>query len=306
MATAAAIDFIFEPTEKVDRKSLLQGDLLRRTPALAEMIGQAHSYYATATDYSHFLVLTQSCDLVRRKGQCKSRYITICAVRPLALAVEREFRRFVEPVSGFPLPIGSAQNMVLARNFLERILNNTVDGIFFVPKGACETVEQHMCAFLPLSIALRTDHYDACLEAKVGQATEIFAAKIGSLTSGLFSRIATPDLSERYGTKAAGQFRDAFFDEQGVAAIAWLSPFQRRALGEAVKQQLTQKGEGELDDAEAEALLNSLPSPVEALASRVTEALVAKKILDDDPDAIRKARNFLMNDGQFSRMAKGI
>lgn len=305
MATVAAIDFIFEPTDKIDRTALLQGDLLARTPALSKVIGEAHSYYATASDYSHFLVLTQSCDLVRRKGGCKSRYVTICAVRPLSLAVEREFKRFVEPISGFPLPVGQSQDIALARQYLERVLNNTVDGIFFIPKGGCPGVDEHLCAFLPLSIALRADHYDECLSAKVGQATQIFAAKIGSLTSALFGRIATPDLAETYGSKAAEQFRNAFFEEQGVGSIAWLSPFQRRALNEAVEARLAADGTAELQAEVAEELLKTLPNPVEAMANRVAEVLAARNLIEKSPEVHKKVRNFLINDGQFSRLARG-
>jgi hypothetical protein len=184
MSGAASFDFIFEPTEGIDHDQLLQGDLLHRTKALADAIAQAHSYYATAGDYSHFLVLTQSCDLVRRRGdKCKSRYITICAVRPLSTAVNRELSRYTSPIKGCPIPVGKLENNLLARQYLERVLNNTIDGIFFIPKGSASTVDEHLCAFLPLSVALRVDHYDTCLSAKVAQTKEIFSAKIGSLAS---------------------------------------------------------------------------------------------------------------------------
>ena len=299
-------DFIFEPDAKVDRASLLQGDLLQRTPKLARTIGEAHSHYADAPTYSHFLVLTQSCDLVRRKGECKSRYITICAVRPLAIAVERELRDYVDPIERFPIAVGKLQNSILARQFLERVLNNTVDGFFFIPKGAAPTVTEHLCAFLPLSVALRVEHYDACLEAKVGQATEIFAAKIGSLTSGLYGRIATPDLTEKRGKSVADEYKKKFFDELGVKSVAWLSPFQRKELEKLVKGSPPQAGEPELERAEAERLLKSLPTEVDALAGRAIDVLVGRKLLPEDDAVKQKAKNFLRNDSQFSKLARGI
>ncbi|WP_288806307.1 hypothetical protein [uncultured Novosphingobium sp.] len=300
---AAAFDFIFEPNGRINKSALVQGDLLRRTADLAAMIGEAHSYYAEAPDYSHFLVLTQSCDLVRRKGSCKAPYITICAVRPLSLFVEREFAKYSQPIPGFPIMVGDLKESILARQLLERVMNNTVDGIFFIPRGAAPGVNEHLCAFLPLSIALRAEHYDKCLAAKVGQATEIFGAKIGSLTSALYARIATTDFTEQHGQKAAEAYRKSFFEELGYRSIAWLSPFQRDQLSRQVSEVVGAGGNG-LANAEAKAILKALPSEVDALATRAVEILKSRKLVQDDPDILRKAANFLKNDGEFRKLAK--
>ena len=49
--------------------------------------------YQRKPDYRYFIVLTQSCDLVRRNGgRCTSPHVTIAAVRPLRVAFERERR----------------------------------------------------------------------------------------------------------------------------------------------------------------------------------------------------------------------
>lgn len=305
MADAASFDFIFEPQERIDRGQLLQGDLLHRTPALADAIGQAHSYYATAADYSHFFVLTQSCDLVRRKsGTCKSRYITVCAVRPLSLAVERELERYTSPLTGCPIPIGNVENNVLARQYLERVLNNTVDGIFFIPRGSADTVEDHLCAFLPLSVALRIDHYDVCLSAKVGQAKEIFAAKVGSLASNLYSRIATPDLHERNNRKAVEAYTKKFLDELGYSSVVWLTAYQRGFLETKIAETLQLTGQAQLSPEQAVTLLQSVPREADAISERVIKVLTDHRLVADDPEVHRKARNLLKNDREYQRLAK--
>jgi hypothetical protein len=305
MADAASFDFIFEPTEQIDWEQLLQGDLLHRTPALADAIGQAHSYYATASDYSHFLVLTQSCDLVRRKGgTCKSRYITICAVRPLSLAVERELDRYTNPLAGCPVPVGNTENSVLARQYLERVLNNTVDGIFFIPRGSAETVEDHLCAFLPLSVALRVEHYETCLGAKVGQAKEIFAAKVGSLASNLYARIATPDLHERNDRKAVEDYKRIFLEELGYSSVVWLTSYQRSELETRISEALKSSGQEKLTREESLELIKGLPREADAIADRVVRVLTENKLLDDDPEIQRKARNYLKNDRAYQRLTK--
>lgn len=304
MADAASFDFIFEPAELINREELFQGDLLHRTESLAEAIGQAHAYYATATDYSHFLVLTQSCDLVRRKdSKCKSRYITICAVRPLSLAVERELSRYTNPLDGCPIPVGNLENNVLARQYLERVLNNTVDGIFFIPKGSSDTVGEHLCAFLSLSVALRADHYDICLSAKVAQTKEIFSAKIGSIASGLYSRIATPDLHERNNRAAVDAYTKAFHDDLGYSSVLWLSQFQRSCFAAKIAEALVGSGRDQVTEREAEEILTGLPKEADAIADRVVAILTQRGLLNDDPEVRRKAKNHLLNDGEYKKLA---
>ena len=81
-----------------DQSSLKQGDVLKKTPTLLTVIKGIHPPYAL-DDYLFFQVLTQTCDLFRRDGTCKARYITIAAVRSLKSVVQRtidEFEAVVE------------------------------------------------------------------------------------------------------------------------------------------------------------------------------------------------------------------
>ena len=72
--------------------NLMQGDVISKTSGLKRLLEEVHPHYLQ-DDYTHFLVITQSCDLVKRGGKdCKSRYITLAAVRPLTLVLEREIR----------------------------------------------------------------------------------------------------------------------------------------------------------------------------------------------------------------------
>jgi hypothetical protein len=130
----------------------------------------------------------------------------------------------IKPIDGCPVLIGDWREESLARQFLERVVNNIVDGIFFIPRGAAETVDDHLCAFLPLSVALRATHYEVCLSAKVGQVKDIFAAKIGSLASNLYSRIATPDVHEENERQSVDAFMNGFFEDLVIEALPGLPP----------------------------------------------------------------------------------
>jgi hypothetical protein len=89
-----ALRFIFVSQEDLDRENLHQGDILQKTDALHDVIGQAHRYYADAEDYHFYMVLTQSCDLVRRKSKPKTPYITIAAVRPARILIDRLIEQY--------------------------------------------------------------------------------------------------------------------------------------------------------------------------------------------------------------------
>jgi hypothetical protein len=177
---------------KATGADLCQGDVLQKTPELLVILRKAHRHYANKT-YTHFIVLTQTCDLVRRKQTCKARYITLAAVRPLALVLERE----VATGQGeFERAAGVASNEVKARLRLltERLLNNNEPEYFYLHEDAGLGFPESSCAFLRLSIGLRAyQHYDTLVAARIMSLTEGFQAKLGWMVGNLYSRVGTED-----------------------------------------------------------------------------------------------------------------
>ena len=145
--------FTYEVPEAID---LQQGDVLRRTDALNGIVTQYHPYYSAKTDYTHFLVLTQSCDLVRRDGRpCSTPYIGIAAVRPLLVALEREALRFQDnPILRRAKAI-SAGNRSKLDMFVVRLLNNNHKDYFYLHEDNAFDLRSS-CAFLRLAISLRS------------------------------------------------------------------------------------------------------------------------------------------------------
>jgi len=85
---------------ELERESLQQGDVLLRTASIDALLKEIHPHY-TKEDYRYLMVLTQTCDLVRRLGsaegkRCKARYISVAAVRPLERVIAREWICFVD------------------------------------------------------------------------------------------------------------------------------------------------------------------------------------------------------------------
>ena len=212
--------------ENPDKDLLCQGDVLKRTPRLQSVLAECHSYYADHRSYRHFLVLTQSCDLYRREDSPPAaRYITLAAVRPVKDAILQAARShqvwWQEPEK--VLGSRAFDQMTL---FLESLFNNNVPNYFYVHEDISLGISDPHCAFLALSIPLKIEHYDLCLEAKIAQIKEPFQAKLGWLLGNMYNRVGTEEWNEHYGAnnaqkQAARLLKDTFAhysDEQIATA----------------------------------------------------------------------------------------
>lgn len=188
----------FTYTEDVDSKTLKQGDLLIRTPELVSVLKEFHAYFAK-DHYTHFLVLTQSCDLQQRP-KTKSSYITLSAVQPLSNLISR----FVEDLPNttkFQNEIYcSSSNKGKLVDQIRKVLDNTYPGYFFLKAEPERDLKHDSCAFLELSVPIRSDrHYETCTAAKRLELSEEFRAKLGWLVGDLFSRVGTKDYAPGVG-----------------------------------------------------------------------------------------------------------
>lgn len=175
-------------------KSLCQGDLLEITDELSKVLKDVHPYFLNE-QYKYFMVLSQSCDLVRRNGKdCKTPYITLAAVRSYSDFLERILikGKYAEKVDG--LLLMDEKNRDRAYQVVERLYNNTEQEYFFLYKEDVLGFPESMVAYLKVSIALKSsEHYDKCLNAKRIELTDEFKAKLGWLVGNMYSRVGTAD-----------------------------------------------------------------------------------------------------------------
>ena len=300
------MEFVFAGPEDTDTKNLHQGDLLLKTPELKAAIGQAHAYYADEDEYSHFMVLTQSCDLVRRGKAPKSRYITLAAVRPFKLVVSRHTDKYRYTTDfNFPIQLCQKNMQTLADQFLERLLHFTEDGYFFIRKLSTPKITDDLCVFLTLSVALRASaHYEVCLASKIAQLDHIFSAKIGWLTGNLYSRVATPDVEEKIDDPDG--YKRKFFEEVLHSHTAWLSSKQFQALKKKVKEWQRAHPDAALTQADAADLLKGIPEDMEFVADRAVSVLKESGLLAKDEDTLEKARNALRSDSNLARLIQTL
>jgi hypothetical protein len=283
---------VFEDEKNMDTTSLMQGDVLQRTNDLLDSIRQAHSYYAEAPDYEFFMVLTQSCDLVRRRGKPNTRYITLAAVRPLDILIDRLLERIVLSAEGIPIKLYPKQNEALVCNMLERLMHNTADGYFFLKQGSHSALPKHYCTFLSLSIALRVDHYDACLGAKVAQLKDIFQAKLGWLAGNLYSRVGTPDEEGDHET-----IKTEFLESVLYQRSLWVTPEQRRQLLDMAKANPPNS------ESEARELAERLKDDIQVLAERIASAILPEYVKSQD--MLERITNRIASDRVIARIVRG-
>lgn len=179
-----------------DKTKLCQGDVLRKTPQLLKHLENFHPYYAQHDDYKYFMVVTQSCDLFKRgSSPPTSRYISLCAVRPVEEALRREASKHQEEWQRKTGVVGLKTKDKLMM-FVESLLDNNREGYFYLHADFELGIQQNCCAFLPLKVALKVEHYDLCLEAKLAQLKESFQAKLGYLLGHMYNRVGTVEWND--------------------------------------------------------------------------------------------------------------
>ncbi|WP_156967966.1 hypothetical protein [Methylosinus sp. PW1] len=182
----------FTYREPASGDDLQQGDVIKRTPELNEIIGKYHPYY-NSPDYTHFLVLTQSCDLVKRDGSPKARYVSLAAIRPLPVVLQHEADKYMtHPVLRLASVIEKGKKPLL-REFIKKLLNNNHQEFFYLHADAQVGLDRS-CAFLRLSVSIKcNEHYDVLIAARSIGLEKEFQAKLGWLVGNLYSRVGTDD-----------------------------------------------------------------------------------------------------------------
>lgn len=183
----------FTYSESPQKDALCQGDVLKTTDELLQVLSENHPYFANAK-YKAFLVLTQTCDLVRRNnGECNSQYITLAALRSYDDFILRESNKYkIKEINGFKLLEKSRYDAFLQQ--LERLYNNNENGYFFLSDDSDAGIQDKLVAFLKVSFALKSNlHYDKCVKAKIAELNDEFKAKLGWLVGQMYSRVGTKD-----------------------------------------------------------------------------------------------------------------
>lgn len=275
---------------------------MQPTDDLLKVLRGVHPYFANPDQYPRFMILTQSCDLVRR--HLKSPYISLCAVRYAKIAVDRKIEEEQSSSTENMYGLCHTKHEYNIKDFVKKLLNNNASGYFYLHDTGDNRIPEPLCAFLPVSIALKIHHYDLCLNARVISLNSEFRSKLGWLVGDVYSRVATRD----WVNNPTDQEEQEEFDDIVYRMIhgerLWADGIQMQKLRQAIAS-----GEVDSDNpAEMEVYLQANPTPkktpkLKQQALGILEAHL-NKLTQLDPKSIEKVVSALDSDKDFERCMK--
>lgn len=174
---------------------ICQGDILEPNEALLQLFNEVHPHF-TDKKYRGFLVITQSCDTVRRpeKGnKCSATHINLCVIRTLQDIIKDSLKEQF----GYLAPGIYVQELKRTASMLiERIVNQNENslGLFYLHPDGDVGIAVHSVAILRVAIAVRaTEHYKTIQDARTGRLSKEFQPKLGWMVGNLFSRVGVTD-----------------------------------------------------------------------------------------------------------------
>jgi hypothetical protein len=278
--------------------NLYQGDILEPTEDLRSILRQVHPHFLDPK-YTAFIVITQSCDLVIRKGHVDTKYLCIAVIRPLE-AVLHDFLSFAcnEVAKGVYLKETKGD----ALRLLERVFNQNENalGLFYLHVDSDGGISIPSVALLRVTVTLRADHYETLRKARRGRLGPEFRSKLGWLIGNLYARVGTQDWSDPEERKKEleiliRQFIDA--DEEYAplwVPRSWVTAAREQGvkLEEFPKEQIS-------------ALLEKYKPPAaKDQAVEHVQRVIREILTNIDDNTLKRIKNRLINDQSFSKAIK--
>lgn len=279
--------------------NLAQGDILLPNDELLAALQQVHGWFAD-TKYLGFLVLSQSCDLIRRNDEpCNTPYITIAAIRPLRQVLLKLLRQQLKCIGDRHF-LSSEKNR--AHDFLNRVINQNEAalGLFYLHPEAKIGIAEESVALLRVSVALRArEHYDTLLSARTGSLQAEFVSKLGWLCGNLFSRVGVTDWNE-------GQARKEQSKKLVEDLLGGMTDQSPKFIDSRRFEKEFKAGKLELKDVtpeQIEAELAKWKGPTfKETALQAVERILAEQQID--AAVIERAKRSLSNDATFTNAVK--
>lgn len=277
----------YAPCEHSDE--IEQGDILRPTDSLRRVFAEVHPHFNNEK-YLGFMIATQSCDLVLRKGSTKASYISLAAIRPLTQVIRKVLSDAITPVVEGVFKTGDKRE---AKRLLSRLLNQNEQslGLFFLYPDADAGIGEAAVAFLRVTVALRAEHYEALREARCGRLTPEFRAKLGWLIGNLYVRPATQDWQDREG----GRDRFDQLIRGYVADARWLDD-EIVVVAERTGVDISESTPEYLETLRPASKLERALDVVQTELSKVAPGLASTDV--------DKVVNLLRNNGKFTKLLK--
>jgi hypothetical protein len=286
--------------EKIQPDSdLCQGDILEPTEELGNLFKKIHPHF-TQPKYLGFFVLTQSCDLSRRKekgNKCSATHICLSVIRSLQDVIRDSLKNHF----GFLAPGVYAQHMKrTVEMMVERLMNqneNTL-GLFYLYPNVDAGITLHSVAILRVAISVKAiENYETLVRARVGRLSKEFQPKLGWMVGNLYSRVGVRDWKEEKEGEEEKIIKEilCFTREEPI----WLDS---RLYKKIIKEYPDFNNFSSTE--QTKIIKNSSPTPPKEKAIEI----IAKTVKQVSPripeDALEKIKNRLINDEQFEAQMK--
>lgn len=286
----------------VSELDLQQGNILDATDNIRGLCKRIHPYFCDQK-FLGFMVITQSCDLVRRKGKCNAQYINLAVIR----SIDDILPTLLDSVCISVAPyIYTYESKGEANKLLSRIFNQNEQalGLFYLHPDVQAGVAVPSVVLLRVSVSFRAEHYETLRSARRGALTPEFRSKLGWLTGNLFSRVGTKDWSESTdGQKKLNNLIDSFLNSKESQLPHNLPLWVNKSWAEAAHN----NGES-LDQLKREDIVSTIskyaPStPKEDIIKSVVENI--KSIIPEiEDEIIIKIEKRLSNNGNIAAALK--
>ena len=275
---------------------LEQGDLLKVTPSLRELLEKYHPYYASHADNRFFFVLTQSCDLVPRQGGIAAQYISIAPVRPLRLVLRRQFDHLLQNVEKGAQPYADVRTRNQIEQFLARLVNNNEPAHFYLDADQGRHIPEDMCAVLSLSISFKKEHYGTFVDAKLVGIEDVFQAKLGWLLGQMYGRVGTPDRNDADLRSKVAEYSESlalYLEEYQVRQLPDLIDEHRKAVPGAISRTTLYN------------LIKTIPAKKKRIIDAVLDVAASQGLVEQQGKKRFALRKALDNDSTLSHLIAG-
>lgn len=282
---------------------LQQGDIIESTDTIRSLCEQVHPYFCDQK-FLGFMVITQSCDLVRRRGNdCSAHYINLAIIRSLEEVLPTLLNSVCTPLASC---IYKNESKGEAKKLLSRVFNQNEQalGIFYLHPDEQAGIAVPSVVLLRVSVSFRSEHYKTITDARRGRLKPEFQSKLGWLTGNLFSRVGTTDWNEsserqKELKKLIALLMGEDKSQQSDNSIVWING----SWVEAAKKSGVNIRELRKDQLPEIIAKHKFPTPKEDIV-KVVKQTIKKMLPNTDDEIIKKLENRLLNDSEITAALK--
>jgi hypothetical protein len=274
---------------------LHQGDILEPNESLLSLFKDEYPQF-TNQKYRGFLVITQTCDLVRRKelgNECSATHVGLSAI----LSIQDVISDSLKNRFGYLAPEIYARDMRKAvEGLMERIINQNENslGLFYLHPNLDSGITVPSVAVLRMAITVSAAvHYPTLQKARVGRLSKQFEPKLGWMVGNLYSRVGVPDWKEKSAEGIEESIIREILSPRRQEPI-WL---ERKVHKKILKQH---PNFGSLSQTEQEKIINqNLPKPPKDRALEIITETVKKVVPKAKAEELESIKNRLSDSEEF-------